>query len=160
MIDLIARWFAPRDPRFSEASSRDASSIATLHAASFHRGWSDVEIEGLLIDRQVVTHRAMLGRKLAGFIMSRMVQGEAEVLSVAVASPHRGRGVARRLLEVHLRQLASLGIHTVFLEVGEDNAPARQLYRRMGFGEVGRREGYYAGGSGPGSAALVLRRDL
>ena len=28
---------------------------------------------GLLIDRQVLTHRAMLGRKLAGFIMSRMI---------------------------------------------------------------------------------------
>jgi ribosomal-protein-alanine N-acetyltransferase len=160
MIDLFARWFARREPRFSEASPRDASSIAALHAASFHRGWSDVEIEGLLIDRQVVTHRATQGRKLAGFIMSRMVQGEAEVLSVAVALEQRGRGVARRLLEVHLRHLANLGIHTVFLEVGEDNAAARQLYRRMGFGEVGRRKGYYADGPGSASAALVLRRDL
>ena len=160
MMDLFARWFAPRDPRFSEASSRDAASIAALHAASFHRGWSDVEIEGLLIDRQVVTHRAMLGRKLAGFIMSRMVRGEAEVLSVAVAPAWRGRGVGRRLLEVHMRQLANLGIRAMFLEVGEDNAPARKLYRGMGFGEVGRREGYYADGPGPASAALVLRRDL
>src|SRR5207302_987278 len=128
---------------------------------SFHRGWSEVEIEGLLIDRQVLTHRAMLGRKLAGFIMSRMVHhGEAEVLSVAVAPEQRGRGVARQLLDLHLRQLATLGIHTVFLEVGEDNAPARQLYRRMGFGEVGRREGYYPDRPGSASAALVLRRDL
>ena len=160
MMDLFARWFAPRDPRISEASSRDAALIAALHAASFHRGWSDVEIEGLLIDRQVVTHRAMLGHKLAGFIMSRMVRGEAEVLSVAVAPAWRGRGVGRRLLEVHMRQLANLGIRAVFLEVGEDNAPARTLYRRMGFGEVGRREGYYADGPDPASAALVLRRDL
>jgi len=109
---------------------------------------------------QVVTHRAMLGQKLAGFVMSRMVKGEAEVLSVAVATEQRSRGVARQLLDMNLQRLTRLGIRTVFLEVGEDNAPARQLYRRMGFGEVGRREGYYAGGSGPGSAALVLRRDL
>ena len=160
MMDLFARWFAPRDPRFSEASSRDAPSIAALHAASFHRGWGEVEIEGLLIDPQVATQRAMLGHKLVGFIMSRMIRGEAEVLSVAVAPAWRGRGVGRRLVEVHLRQLASLGIHTVFLEVGEDNASARRLYRRMGFGEVGRREGYYADGPSPASAALVLRRDL
>ena len=160
MIDLIPSWLARRDPRFSEASPRDASAIAALHAASFHRGWSDVELEGLLIDPHVVTHRATLGQKLAGFIMSRIVKGEAEVLSVAVAPAQRGRGVARQLLEVHLRRLASLGIRTVFLEVGEDNTPARRLYRRMGFGEVGRRKGYYADGPGPASAALTLRRDL
>jgi len=160
MMQLLARWFARGDPKFSEASPRDAASIASLHAQSFHRGWSEVEIEGLLIDRQVLTHRAMLGKMLAGFIMSRMVRGEAEVLSVAVAPAQRGRGVARRLLEVHLRQLATLRINAVFLEVGEDNTPARRLYGRMRFREVGRREGYYGDGPGPATAALVLRRDL
>src|SRR5262245_44259109 len=98
MINPLARCFERSDPKFSEASPRDASSIAALHAASFHRGWTELEIEGLLIDRQVLTHRAMLGRRLAGFIMSRMVRGEAEVLSVAVEPAQRGRGVARRLL--------------------------------------------------------------
>ncbi|MGA8359428.1 MAG: ribosomal-protein-alanine N-acetyltransferase RimI, partial [Xanthobacteraceae bacterium] len=36
------------------------------------------------------------------------------------------------------------------------NAPARRLYRRAGFREVGRRQGYYEGSA----TALVLRRDL
>jgi ribosomal-protein-alanine N-acetyltransferase len=160
MIQLIARWFARREPALSEASPRDAAAIATLHAASFHRGWSDDEIERLLLDRQVVAHRAMAGRTLAGFILSRLVEGEAEILSVAVASTRRSRGLARRLVDLHLRRLAGLGIRTVFLEVGEDNTPARRLYRRTGFREVGRREGYYQDRPGPGTAALVLRRDL
>jgi [ribosomal protein S18]-alanine N-acetyltransferase len=160
MINLFRRWIPRRDPKYSEASLRDAVPIAALHAASFHRGWSEVEIEGLLVDRQVLTHRAMHGEELAGFIMSRMVQGEAEILSVAVAPAWRGRGVARRLLDVHMRQLASLAIHTLFLEVGEDNTPARRLYRGIGFREVGRRDGYYRDGPGPAVAALVLRRDL
>jgi ribosomal-protein-alanine N-acetyltransferase len=160
MIQLIARWFARREPALSEASPRDAPAIATLHAASFHRGWSDDEIERLLLDRQVVAHRAMAGSTLAGFILSRLVEGEAEILSVAVVSARRSRGLARRLVDLHLRRLAGLGIRTVFLEVGEDNAPARRLYRRTGFREVGRREGYYQDRPGPGTAALVLRRDL
>ena len=45
---------------------------------------------------------------------------------------------------------------TVFLEVDEKNAPAGQLYRKAGFYDVGRRQGYYEGGA----AALALRRDL
>jgi ribosomal-protein-alanine N-acetyltransferase len=160
MMGFWSRWFARRAPALSEASPRDAAAIATLHAASFHRGWSETEIEHLLLDRHVVGHRATAGRGLAGFILSRLVQDEAEILSVAVAASWRGRGLARQLLDLHLRRLAGLGARTVFLEVGEDNAPARRLYRRAGFREVGRREGYYQDRGGPGTAALVLRRDL
>jgi len=66
-----------------------------------------------------------------------------------------GRGLAHRLLDLHLRRLAGFGLRTVFLEVDEDNAPARRLYAGAGFGEVGRRPGYYAGNGGNTTAALV-----
>jgi ribosomal-protein-alanine N-acetyltransferase len=148
-----------RELVLAEAGMRDAAAFASLHAASFQRGWSDDEFERLLADRSVVAHRATRGRSLCGFILSRLVAGEAEILSVAVASAQRGRGLARRLLDLQLRRLAGHGCRTIFLEVDEDNEPARRLYRRAGFREVGRREAYY--GRGPATrAALVLRRDL
>ncbi len=81
---------------------------------------------------------------------------EAEILSVAIAPAWRGRGFARPLLDLHLRRLAGLGAHAVFLEVDQQNAPACRLYLQRGFYEVGRRQGYYGGGA----TALVLRRDL
>jgi ribosomal-protein-alanine N-acetyltransferase len=88
---------------------RDARAIAALHGAAFHYGWSDGEIERMLIDRAVLAHRALRGASLIGFILSRRVVDEAEILSVAVASAWRGRGLARRLLDLHLRRLAGLG---------------------------------------------------
>ena len=160
MIALLRRLFARGEPALSEASVRDARAIARLHGASFHRGWSDGEIERILLDRDVLAHRATRGRRLIGFILSRLVAGEAEILSVAVTSSGRGKGVARRLLDLHLRRLAGLDARAVFLEVGEDNVPARKLYRRAGFREVGRRDGYYQDPKGKSTAALVLRRDL
>ncbi len=160
MIEIVTRLFARGEPLISEATPRDAAAIAALHAASFHRGWSEDEVERLLIDRRVVTHRATVGRSVVGFIMSRIVEDEAEILSVAVAPSRRGRGLSRRLLDLNLRRLAGLGAGAVFLEVDEDNQPARRLYARAGFREVGRREGYYPGAGGKAAAALVLRRDL
>jgi ribosomal-protein-alanine N-acetyltransferase len=158
MMDFLRRLFTRTEPVLSEAGLRDAAAIAQLHAASFHRGWSDTEIERLLLDRHVLAHRAIGGRSLAGFILSRMVTDEAEILSVAVAARWRGRGLARRLLDLHLRRLAGLGTRSVFLEVEEGNEPALRLYRRAGFRQVGRREGYYE--ESRGAAALILRRDL
>ena len=159
-MGLLSDLFAPGEPVLSEATSRDAAAIAALHAASFRRGWSEQEIEGLLTDRHVAAHRAMTGSTMAGFIMSRLVEDEAEILSVAVDRARRGRGLARNLLTLHLRRLAALGARTVFLEVDEHNAPAIRLYDRAGFREISRRPNYYAGAGGKAAAALVLRRDL
>ena len=156
MMNFVTRLLARAEPTISEARERDAAAIAALHAASFQRGWGEDEFHRLINDRSVITHRAMIGRTLIGFILSRVTAGEAEILSVAVVSNWRGRGFARRLLDLHLRRLAGLGARTVFLEVGEHNTPAGRLYRRAGFYEVGRRQGYYDSGA----TALILRRDL
>jgi len=160
MISFLGNLFSRGEPALSEAGARDSSAIAALHAASFRRGWNEQEVEGLLSDRHVLTHRAMSGTRLAGFIMSRLVEDQAEILSVAVAERERGRGVARRMLDLHLRRLAGLGALTVFLEVDEHNDPALRLYHRAGFREVSRRPNYYPWTGGKAAAALVLRRDL
>lgn len=160
MMGFISSLFRRTEPAMSEASGRDAAAIAALHCASFRRGWSEQEVEGLLLDRHVIAHRALAGARLAGFIMSRLVEDEAEILSVAVADRQRGRGVARQLLNLHLRRLAGLGARTVFLEVDEHNTPALRLYDRVGFREVSRRLNYYPVPGGKAAAALVLRRDL
>jgi ribosomal-protein-alanine N-acetyltransferase len=160
MTGFIANLFARGEPVLSEATSRDAAAIAALHAASFRRGWSEQEVEGLLTDRHVIAHRAMTGSAMAGFIMSRQVEDEAEILSVAVVGHRRGRGLARNLLNLHLRRLAALGARAVFLEVDEHNTAAIRLYNRAGFHEISRRPNYYPGPGGKAVAALVLRRDL
>ena len=154
----LARLFVRGRPVLSQAGPADARAMAALHAASFHRAWSDGEFADLLAQGDVVADRVIVGRRLAGFILSRIAAGEAEILSVAVKPARRGKGLGRGLLDQHLRRLAGRGVGTVFLEVAEDNWPARALYRRAGFSDVGRREGYYP--EAKGAAALILRRDL
>jgi len=156
MMNFVTRLLSRSEPTMSEAHQRDATAIAALHAASFQRGWGEDEFHRLLIDRAVVAHRAMIGRTMVGFILSRTAAGEAAILSVAIAPAWRGRGFARPLLDLHLRRLAGLGVRAVFLEVDEHNEPACRLYRNAGFSEVGVRKGYYQ----EGASALVLRRDL
>jgi [ribosomal protein S18]-alanine N-acetyltransferase len=158
MRNIARLLFARSRPALSEAGPTDARALSALHAAAFYRPWSDGEFAEMLRDRNIVAHRATVAHVVVGFILSRMVAGEAEILSTAVAASRRGKGLGRQLLDLHLRRLAGLGVRTVFLEVAEDNISARALYRRAGFRDVGRREGYYA--PGKGSAALVLRRDL
>lgn len=163
MIGFLPRLFSRGEPAFAEARPSDAAAIAAIHGVSFQRGWGEDEIYRLLAEKNVVAHRATIGaggRKVIGFILSRLAAGEAEILSVAIAPAWRRRKLARPLLDLHLRRLAGLGTRAVFLEVGEHNAPATRLYRRAGFREVGKRQGYYQGNGDGGATALVMRRDI
>ena len=160
MIGFLRNLFGRGEPVLSDAGPDDAAAIAALHGSAFRRGWSEQEVEGMLLDRNVIAQRALSGRGLAGFIMSRQAADEAEILSIAVARAGQGRGLARRLLDLHLRRLAGLGTRAVFLEVEQNNIPAIKLYERAGFREVSRRPNYYPLPGGQTAAALVLRRDM
>lgn len=160
MISFLRRLFARGTPQITPAHLRDAPEIAALHAASFHRGWSDEEVENLLLDPQVLVHSLRFGGAFAGFVMSRCAADEAEILSIAVSRRCQGRGLARRMLDLHMRRLAALGVKTLFLEVAENNGPAIALYRKAGFRDVAKRPNYYPLPNGAAAAALVLRRDI
>ena len=69
--------------------------------------------------------------------------GSADIVSVAVAPELLRCGVATRLLLLAFADLAGEGVEEISLEVAVDNTPARALYERLDFREVGRRLGYY-----------------
>jgi len=156
----LATWWRGGTPVIEPASRRDAARLAQLHGASFHRGWGEGEFDAMLSERNTLVHRLRSGSKLIGFAVSRIGADEAEIMSIAVDPSHRGRGLSRNLLLTHLGHLAGRGVRTVFLEVEENNQPARRLYERAGFGVVGRRERYYREANGEQLNALLMRRDL
>ncbi len=156
---LSTLWSAGT-PVVEPAHPRDASRLAQLHGASFHRGWGEGEFETMLRERNTLVHRLRLGRKTVGFAVSRIGADEAEILSIAVEAAYRGRGWSRNLLLTHLGHLAGQGVRRIFLEVEENNHPARKLYERTGFSTVGRRESYYRQSGGEHLNALLMRRDL
>jgi [ribosomal protein S18]-alanine N-acetyltransferase len=87
----------------------------------------------------------------------RAPHGQADVLTMAVASSHWGQGIGSALLEALLAEAAARGCAEVFLEVRADNPRAQRLYLRYGFAEAGLRRGYY---QPSGTDAIVMRRPL
>jgi [ribosomal protein S18]-alanine N-acetyltransferase len=160
MMKRLLEWWRGGPAVVEAATVRDAARLAELHGASFAHGWGESEFETMIAERNTLVHRLRLGRNTIGFAVSRIGADEAEILSIAVDQARRGRGLSRTLLLTHLGHLAGRGVRTIFLEVEENNKPARRLYDRTGFVVVGRRERYYKQPDGEHLNALLMRRDL
>ena len=154
-------WSTPA-LRFDRLEARHAAVLAEIHAGAFARPWEEIEFERLVSDRAVWADGVFKAgeREPVGFVLSRRVLDEAEILSVAIAPAERGRGYAAPLLRHHLARLAAAGVRKLHLEVQEGNAPAQALYRRVGFAQVGRRAGYYRRPDGTEVAALTMSLTL
>jgi ribosomal-protein-alanine N-acetyltransferase len=158
----LASWLQRPAPQIGPLDTRHAERLAEIHGHAFARPWSALDFERLLAERGVLADGLFQGRaeRACGFVLSRRVLDEAEILTIALDPSLRGRGHARPLLRRHLDALATRGVRHVHLEVDEANAPALALYRRLGFRESGRRPGYYALPDGRRATALTMSVDL
>ena len=148
------------------ASIREADTrqLADIHAATFARPWTDGEFDDLLArptnDGFILRMPKSRGGRIEGFVLTRTVIDEVEILTIAVRPNWQALGAGRRLMDAALGAAHAARAKSVFLEVDEHNRPALALYRRLGFSEVGRRDGYSAPPGGRGGNALVMRRDI
>lgn len=89
-----------------------------------------------------------------GYIITRMIAGEAELLNIAIAPEYQRQGLARTLLEHVTTQLTGISISTLFLECRESNRAAITLYEQLDFCLIGTRPNYYPSANGYEDARL------
>jgi ribosomal-protein-alanine N-acetyltransferase len=146
------------------AGPGDVGLLADLQNHCFVEPWGQDGVAKMLAlsGAFATLARATLGRRrqAVGFSVCQVVMEQADLLTLGILPGLRRRGFGRLLLVDTLTRCRQLGATHLFLEVAEDNEPARQLYERSGFDVIGRRKGYYRDAAGAKVTALVLRRAL
>jgi ribosomal-protein-alanine N-acetyltransferase len=133
--------------------------MSQLHMRCFDDPWSAISFRGLLLDTSILTLGVELNGELVAFAMAQTIAGESDILTVATAPEHRRKGLGATLIGALINRLGERGVSRITLDVAEDNAPARALYRGFGFTEDGRRPRYYtAGRDVPVDAVLMSRK--
>lgn len=82
-------------------------------------------------------------QQLLGYIILRVVAGEAELINIAVAPQHQGHGLGRCLMQAMFELAKEQQWQQVLLEVRESNLKAQSLYQQFGFSQIDRRKAYY-----------------
>ena len=122
-------------------SSEVAAILAIERQSPSAAHWTSEQYNNLLRNGVVLVSEE--AGKLAGFICAKAVAGEWEIENVVVAPEFIRRGIASRLLSRLIQQARNAEASAILLEVRESNEPARRLYEKHDFRDVGRRRAYY-----------------
>ena len=130
--------------------------IAELERACFSVPWSENMLAEEL-DNPLASFIVALGDngQVLGYAGLAVVAGEGYIDNVAVREEYRRQGIAQDLLTVFLRFGTAHGLRFLSLEVRASNEPAKRLYMKHGFAQVGRRPGYY---DQPKEDAIIMTR--
>lgn len=137
-------------------TSEHIPQIALLETLCFHDPWSENSIASELNNPLSLWLVALDGERVVGYVGSQTVLGWTDMMNVAVHPDWRRKGIGEQLivsLEEALRKQEST---CLTLEVRASNEPAKALYQKLGFQEVGRRKNYYRN---PKEDALIMRKE-
>lgn len=130
--------------------------VALIERQCFSLPWTEACIAKELTNPLSLWLIAADGDTVVGYIGSQTVLGEADIMNIAVAPGYRRQGIAEELLRELEERLRKDGVYSLTLEVRPSNDAAIELYRKLGYLEVGRRPGYY---HRPKEDALILRKE-
>ncbi len=122
----------------------DITAVVALEEANQPQPWT----EGILQDELSADDRSYVvaeDDEIVGFGGVMVVGEEAHITNLLVATGHRRKGIARRLMSRLVRDAVAMGARHLTLEVRTGNEAARRLYHRFGLAPVGVRPGYYQG---------------
>ena len=130
--------------------------IVEIEKLCFSDPWSEASIGSELKNKLSLWVVAEDNGKVAGYVGSQTVLGEADMMNLAVHPDYRRQGIGEQLVLQLIQRLREQGSHILILEVRASNAPAISLYEKLGFVQVGRRPNYYYK---PKEDALILRKE-
>lgn len=105
--------------------------------------WSLNQFQDCLNNKNYITYLLYSNKTLISFLVAHNLVDSINVLLIATHKNFKNRGFASKLLNLLIKENKNLKI---WLEVKENNLPAINLYKKLGFKQVHKRENYYKDG--------------
>ena len=133
--------------------------VARVEQSAYEHPWTAGNFSDSIeagYQAQLLTGGAPPAAELIGYFVAMQGVDEVHLLNITVAPAHQRQGWAQVMLDAVTLWARGQGAQWVWLEVRPSNAPARALYERYGFREVGLRKQYYPSAAGVREDAVVM----
>ena len=148
----------PNDCVIRRMTLDDLDAVAAIEAATFPTPWSRdsfrQELERNVAARYLV---AEMEGQVIGYAGAWIILDESHITNIAIEESRRGLGYGRALTTALMQYLSNLGAAYATLEVRRSNLRAQNLYKSLGFVELGVRKRYYEDNR---EDALIMYREF
>jgi [ribosomal protein S18]-alanine N-acetyltransferase len=171
--ETVAQMESGRRVAFEPMTEADLETVCEIEKQAYAHPWSRrhfadslasgypaVMLLGEALPGEVVYPPRADGQVLLGYLVAMPGVDEVHLLNITVAPSHQRQGWARFLLDALALWSRGQGAQWLWLEVRSGNEPARALYTRYGFQQVGVRKGYYPAGGLRREDAVVMSLSL
>jgi [ribosomal protein S18]-alanine N-acetyltransferase len=132
----------------------DLKPVAAVERAAYAYPWSF----GIFRDCLLAGYYCLVlevGGTVTGYGIMSIAAGEAHLLNLCVHPSAHHLGYGRRLLNALLLKAGDADTERVFLEVRPSNKIALELYKSVGFEQIGIRPAYYQADNGREDAVVL-----
>jgi len=114
------------------ATEEDLDRVSLIESLSFGATWTRHCLKTALSDDIFLIYQQ---KNVVGYLIACLCEKgkRAEILRIAVHPDHRGKGIAKELLETSFRIFPEDTIEEVSLHVDSSNRSAVKLYEKLGF---------------------------
>ena len=138
-------------------TKEDIEQVVLIEEEAFSSPWSAKGFEESLELKYSRFYVAVVNEEVAGYVGTYFMGDEVDITNIAVEQMYRRRGLADKLIEAVLEYSKSVEATAINLEVRPSNTPARSLYKKYGFEELGIRKNFY---TKPVEDGIIMRKDL
>jgi len=136
----------------------DLEQVIAIDQVSFSLPWPQRSFQFELTDNPASRcWVAELNGRVVGMLVGWLIVDEIHIATLATHPNFRKQGIGEELLSFTLQSAKDEGAVSSFLEVRESNSAALKMYRKFGYVEDGRREGYYKDN---GETAILMSAPL
>ena len=133
----------------------DTEQVEMIEKQIFSIPWSQKSFEDACQSNDNIYLVCEMNGQIAGYCGLWTVLGEGNITNMAVSGGFRRLGIAETLMKEMEKRGMSKNVVTYFLEVRKSNEAAVNLYKKMGYVQIGVRKNFY---EKPVEYALVMSK--
>lgn len=122
----------------------DVPQVHEIELKTFHTPWSYQSFVDEMTTNKCARYVvAEEDGKVLAYAGAWLIFDEGHITNIAVDEAVRGRGIGAMVTHALMQYAANMGVQYMTLEVRKSNLVAQNLYKKLGFIELGVRKRYY-----------------
>lgn len=136
------------DIKIEKMSLNDLENIKNILISDFDDFWNYNILKDELESENSIYIVAKSNNEIIGFAGIKILLDEADIMNIVTKKCYRNQGIGTLLLKNLISTSKNSNLHSLSLEVNEENKIAIHLYENLGFKNIGIRKNYYKSKNG------------